>query len=148
MENMRFPVFAFLFGLFIVISLSFIFPSFATSDFPLYPKITTKLAIFLIFTISGLKIPFDDLRQNILSVKIMFFSLLCTFIFYPIAGVSIGYLMYMVGVPWEITRGFVVLQKRFTLGGHLYAAPGISRDNCYGYILWRRSVSSHYFSYW
>ncbi|KAF1743738.1 hypothetical protein MXB_4423, partial [Myxobolus squamalis] len=105
---MRFPVFGFLFGLFIVISLSFIFPTFAISEFPLYPKITTKLAIFLIFTISGMKIPFDNLRQNILSIKIMFFSLVCTFIFYPIAGVSIGYLMYMAGVPWEITRGFVV----------------------------------------
>lgn len=102
------PIYTLFLGLFLVLAIAYAFPDLASVDGVFYPKITMKIAIVIIFTIYGLTLPGSELVESLRDGKVVLLALGCSFLFYPTVGYLFGKWMLLVGMPWQITDGFVV----------------------------------------
>ncbi|KII67738.1 Sodium/bile acid cotransporter 7 [Thelohanellus kitauei] len=95
-----------LFGIAFVVCLSLAFSKLGGSESVLYPQITSKIAIFIVFFISGLQITYDQIVKATRNVSLMLFALFSSFVLYPL----IGFLFCQIAtcMPPPVSAGVVI----------------------------------------
>ena len=90
------------------VGLAWIAPDAAASGGWLYPKIATKAAIFVIFILQGLSLPFDEIKDGLRQYRIHILIQSFIFFFIP-ALVWVGILMTGSILAFDLQMGFLFL---------------------------------------
>jgi sodium/bile acid cotransporter 7 len=84
----------FLVGMFAAVGLAWLFPGPGSRDGVLHPELLTKAGVALIFFLHGLALPFAALKAGTLRWPLHLIVQGCTFIFFPLMGLG---LLWLVG---------------------------------------------------
>ena len=90
------------------VGLAWLAPDAAASGGWLYPKITTKAAIFIIFIFQGLSLPVDEIKDGLRQYRIHILIQSFIFLFIP-ALVWVGILMTGSILAFDLQMGFLFL---------------------------------------
>lgn len=101
-------IYGFFVGLFSIVVLFLIFPELSKINKKLNPHLTSKFAICAIFLISGMKVSSTNLLKSLKNCKLVCYSMVFSFVLYPLIGYFFSISMKMLNLKWVFHRGFII----------------------------------------